>query len=282
MFILNGHPQGLNLTCLAFAPRGQSLLASGGPDGIKLWDLRSRAVVRVLDTGRKGAASLAFSPDGDRIVAPVGEGPSRIRTWEVSSGRLLQELHGGAMTLCAVLSPDGKELAGCGYTYRDRGGRAYPVRRWNVSAGRERPPLWEHDAPIGGLAYSPDGWFLATASADHTAGLCDLRSRPRQTTRLAHRSFVWGVAFSPASRTLATAGGRTVRLFDTAPVRTRTLLRGHTDFVYGLAFRRTGAPWRRSAATRRPASGTRPPAARRRSSTGAWAGCTASASPRTA
>ncbi|KAK2731274.1 hypothetical protein FQN57_003536 [Myotisia sp. PD_48] len=54
--------------------------------------------------------SVAFSPDGSKIVS--GSGDNTVRVWEVATGKLLQTLegHSGSVTSVAF-SPDGSDNA---------------------------------------------------------------------------------------------------------------------------------------------------------------------------
>ncbi len=89
------------------------------------------------------------------------------------------------------------------------------------------------------MAFSPRGRTLASASADGTVRLWDVRARrPRGYPLTGHTDAVNAVAFSPDGRTLASASADgTVRLWDVRTRRPRGYpLTGHTDAVNAVAF----------------------------------------------
>ncbi len=102
-------------------------------------------------------------------------------------------------------------------------------------------PLESHARKVWGVAFSPDGRLLATASEDGTARVHDVATGRLVTPLTGHTSRVYGVAFSPDGRRLATSShDRTIRLWDTRSWRQRLALEGHEGTVFSVAFSADG------------------------------------------
>ena len=83
-----------------------------------------------------------------------------------------------------------------------------------------------HTAAVWGVAYSPDGTRLATASADGTARIWDPTTGHTLTELTGHTAAVWGVTYSPDGTHLATTSNDgTARIWDPA-TGTRLLVLG--------------------------------------------------------
>jgi cytochrome c len=139
---------------------------------------------------------LSISPDGSEAAS--GSFDTSVIRWSLARNTAEQVLrfHAGAVNAVTFL-PDGR-LATSGEDAR--------IAIWE--RGKQEPSLVfdGHTAPVVGLAVSPDGSALASASWDHTARVWSLRSNGSIRTIEGHSQGVNAVAFTPDGRFLVTAG----------------------------------------------------------------------------
>jgi WD40 repeat protein len=97
----------LHLPSLLFCPKGRTLVLGSDYDYLRLWD--EKAGWRLL----RATGPFAFSPDAKMLATCFDWGEdSRVRLYEVATGRILHELRGHQGYLTGlVFSPDGKTLA---------------------------------------------------------------------------------------------------------------------------------------------------------------------------
>jgi WD40 repeat protein len=134
---------------LAFSPDGK-LLASGGGDTVRLWQVTDGTLLHTL--GPTGGR-VAFSPDGKVLASSYFNHP--VHLWQVADGTLLHTIDRTARHL--DFSPDGTLLVGL--TANN------VVELWEVADGI----LWWRfltSATVNSVDFSPDGTLLALGLHD--------------------------------------------------------------------------------------------------------------------
>ncbi|MGH9939276.1 MAG: WD40 repeat domain-containing protein, partial [Blastocatellia bacterium] len=71
-----------------------------------------------------------------------------------------------------------------------------------------------HSAYVWSAAYSPDGKFIVTASADRTARVWNASTAQLVAELKGHSAYVWSAAYSPDGKFIVTASGdQTARIY---------------------------------------------------------------------
>jgi WD40 repeat protein len=200
-------------------------------DGLMLWDIATPREVRRF-TGKRpshtGFYRAEFSPDGRSVTMGL-------EVWDMATGRKLasfvhrqQDEETKPYYRTARFTPDSKRLI----AFEEHG-----IGVLDVAAGKEssRPIRAELNNPWLSVI-SPDGRLVATGNfvplsptirdgreqkADLTIRVYELASGKQVAALVGHIDEITGMAFSPDSRTIATASGnfwykkdRTIRVWD--------------------------------------------------------------------
>ncbi|MGA7317211.1 MAG: TIR domain-containing protein [Silvibacterium sp.] len=252
--ILKGHVGGLER--VGFSADGKRLLTAGDDGIVRVWNMETDSLMLVLNAHKKPVTSAVFSPDGRLILTASGSaisnGENVARVWDASSGALLEQLEGhtGYITN-AAFSHDGKSiltagsdrtarvwdaasgrqkavltghtaaLTSAGFAVDDRSAFTTSLdgkaEKWDLAVAN---PVhsFEHVGEVYALALSPNGALAATTER----GFADVESAANlqkwcQIPADDADHDVIGVAFSPDSKSIATAGTDGVAMVASLP-----------------------------------------------------------------
>lgn len=250
--LLQGTANSYNLVSVSFAPDGRTV-------AVGRWDVPDRGV-SILDTVRRRETSIikaadelgdgcavAFSPDGRTLAIGRTRG---VALHDPMTGQEQATLNAeyDYDPLGLSYSADGRRLAAAtGFGY---------VVVWDVGTGHCLGSFRAHTRSIRGVALSPDGSRVASASDGpivcHSYGPMGLPSGIfgvsvtacgpdygivrvfdvatwQETASLKHRGTARSVAFAPDGRTLATASYGGAHLWDIVAGRDQTIVEGRPD-----------------------------------------------------
>ena len=193
-----------------------------------IWDLSTHHEILNVPVGRSGNVAVAFSSDGQRLAATGKD--NTITISDANNGKQLLTLEGHTAPVVQLqFNPNGTQLVSASENGEDG------VIIWDSMTGKQVRVLKEA-GPVLGLAFSPDGKYLATGGQDRMAAVWDARTGQQIFSMIGHNRAVFAASFMPDGSRLATASGDgTVKIWDAKNGKELLTLFGHTGRVFSLA-----------------------------------------------
>ena len=171
-------------------------------------------------TGHQGPLnSVAISPDGGLLASGSDDGT--LKLWDAATGKESRTLIGDQVWVGPVaFSADGQKLASAGQTG--------VVKIWDVALGKALVALPAHRDWVSCLAFSPDGkvWRREVTTRRRSSGM--RRQDAQKDSPFGRQSKVYGVAFSPDRKVLASGSDDgTIKLWEAAAGKMRILTANH-------------------------------------------------------
>jgi WD40 repeat protein len=244
---------------LAFSP-DHRMLATFGDDGrVHTWSAETGAAFDVYPSHRSDSDQA--NPLSEGVPRPVGAGETpallcfldartvlapdedqHLIAWDMNPAWCLERVIGTGDADSPLVdrvnvvrfSPDGQTLA----TGGGEPTRSGEIKLWNVADGKFLREIANvHSDAVLSLDFSPDGKYLASASADRFARVVDLAAGKVVKSFEGHTSYVLGVAWKSDSRTLATAGAdNVIKVWNTVTGERRKNIEGAAKEVTAIAF----------------------------------------------
>jgi len=210
-----------------FSPDGE-LLATGGPDSVMLFDMKTKQRVGRLHGHQAEVAQIAFSPDGSLLA--TGSWDRTVKLWDVKTERELATLGGhDDWVYGGAFSADGERL----FTISGNG----TAKVWDVPALLRRNLLFRTSTFNIWLRMSNDERLLASTDS----GTIHIWDRLHRTSMHSLQTGTYGgivgLAFEPKGHRLAWASRSTLGIFDLRSGRTNTIpITGNRGMFEGISF----------------------------------------------
>jgi len=231
-----------SINAVAISSSGNYWAGSCRRGEVWLWAARGLTLQRVWIAHVDTIPAMSFSHD-ERILATCGGWDCTIKLWDVATGRLLWTGRHTSRVNGVAFSPSGDRVA--------TSSNDATLRIWDIMSGAQLQII-SHPNQASSVAWSQDGCLLASGSIDGNIHLWAMPSptasamasamvsfgeATRVRTFAAHPTVVEGLAFSPDSSMLATAGWEhEVKLWEVASGRQFQKLYGPTESVSRVAW----------------------------------------------
>ncbi len=211
---LAGHEDAV--VSVRFSSDGKQLLSAGFDNTARLWNAETGELEQTLKGHSWWVWAAEFSPDDSQLVTVSQDGNAIV--WRRDDQGVYQTQtefakHDGPV-YAAQFSPDGQSIATAGHDRRVLLWRPEDVRPIDIDRrlnDEGDPPspfqqLAQHDGPIRGLAFSPDGQQLVSGGQDNVLRVWDFAIGRERTVLRGHASHVRDCVYSPDGNTLLSAG----------------------------------------------------------------------------
>jgi len=265
-----GSTRDRNIYGIAFSARGDRLAAACGDGLIRIWNVANGEPLPDLRGHQRRVFAVAFSPDDRRLASAAEDGTARL--WDLETGTMSGLLRHPLRVNAVAWTADGTGLvtvsadtivrlwATTGDTVRQdlvghrdvvwslarlQAGRFVTTsadgttRVWDTSDAQGPVLSCGSEGGIGvrGVACSPDGRLVATATAQGRVRLWDLATCTATLDLPTIRSRVNAVDFSPSGDLLVAAGGDgVVRLYTVSTGAEAARFALHTGPAFAAVF----------------------------------------------
>ncbi len=190
------------ITAITLSPDGKTLATAAKDFNIKLWDWRSKKLIRTLSGHTMNILRLKFTPDSKYLISASAD--MSVRMWESETGKLIRQWDSDNTTdwhtgwiQAMDISADGKIMA--------TGSRDTTVKIWDLSTGKLLKTLWGHYDAVTALSFHPkEVNLLASGSTDGSVWIWDVRTgEPKYKHSSMKALDPYDMEFSPDGKLLA-------------------------------------------------------------------------------
>src|SRR5579864_783696 len=165
--------------------------------GVQVRRVEDKEYVKVLE-GQEGRqiTSVQFSADGKSLTSLSSRGD--LVVWHIDSAKRVDQTKAKYKLGCVGYGP-AASIYGFGLAAKE-------PRLLNVSTGQEYERIQAEHGPVGMIAFSNSGRFLAAGTANGCVELWDFEKQQRVRVFSGHRGPITALRFSPDGSLLASGG----------------------------------------------------------------------------
>jgi WD40 repeat protein len=218
--ILSEHTEEVN--CVVFSLDGTLLVSGSGDNTVKLWDIQTGGVVKTFYGHTDCVLSVSISADCTQIAS--GSDDHTICLWDIETGGCHHTIKHQDAVYHVRFSPT---IPQCLISISEN-----QVWQWGANGHRIKPPFDGHH-----VSFSPDGTQFVSCHGK-TVTVHNSSSGATVTEFQITESAAYSCSFSPDSRLIAVAAGRTVycwNITSSKPQLVETFV-GHTGDITSLVF----------------------------------------------
>ncbi len=216
-----------SVDCAAWSDDG-SKIVTGSSNSARIWNAQTGEQVLELPGHIGAVTSVAFSPDGKRVVSCSDN--KSIKIFDASTGTttLRIEQHDDRVN-CLAWSNDGSRIIS--------GSKDKTAKIWDSQTGRLLRSLIGHSGSVDTVAISPDCMWIATGSEDKTLRVWDLLTGQAVHSLVGHNGAIRSVAWSADCKRLVSASSdRTIKVWNATTGQDDPVLLGHINTVKSVAW----------------------------------------------
>jgi WD40 repeat protein len=215
---------------LVVTPDDQQVITGSSDSTIRVWNLATGRVSKILKGHEKGVTSLALTSNGQRVVS--GSWDQSLRIWDLTTGEQ-EAIFSLGFQVCAVaLVPDGRRiLAGL----EDGAVAVLDLATRTI----QRIPV--HQKGVRALAVTPDGRKVVSGAEDFTLRIWNLETGALEKLQ-EHGGPVWSVILTPAGdRAISSSRDGTIGIWSLVDGSKVATLEERGSSINSLALSRDGS-----------------------------------------